>query len=765
MKNGRFGSFSVLLLLMTAFFLPALAAAQPPTATRVSVFNFGTVNIEASGYGTTVTNMLTTSLQSEASLNLMDRKELEAFLSLNDLQQNDQLENVIQIGTRLGLNVIVVGNVQKRGTIIAIHCKVVHIEQKRVIFQTQVRALGDAGLLGEVRKLGSMIVSAIAEHASRPPEDKPAMRGPVNVQKRSGNMRVSLSWEDPPDAPAAGYELFRSSTETGPFAKIGQTTRPEYLDQGLERNRTYYYKIRSFNQRGQQSDFSAVIPAETALTPNPPVILSAEAHVRSVQMIWSPSPMSSDDPLKLKGYKLYRAKIEPGPYREVANILGKDLGIGVDTTTTLDKLFKVPYLDKGLADGEDYFYRVTAYNEKNLESEYSRGVKATTIPAVSGLIAQGDLIREIRLSWNHVPSPLIKGYFVYRSLREEDDFTKIRKLDAGRARADGRIEFTDTEGLADQVRYYYRVTAVEDTEIETSPSVTVSAVTKGKPPKPEGLQAKSGLVKRVDLAWTASAQPDVAGYNVYWSKEKIGKYLMIKRIDGRTNSAFTDTGSAAPEKLADDTAYYYALTTFNKVDVESDLTDPVSATTKARPAKPLVLKAADLQVKQAPLSWDPNPEQDVEAYVVYRLEGTGGGEFSRLETVERKNTHIDKDLKDGTVYQYRIQAEDRDGLLSDLSDIVRIQTKPRPNAPSAAKGRFSGGQAELTWQPNEESDIVHYVVYEKRWYGTEKITTVKETRFSEAGPPKGKKKTYVVTAVDKDGLESDPCPELLIEGR
>jgi len=467
----------------------------------------------------------------------------------------------------------------------------------------------------------------------------------------------------------------------------------------------------------------------------------------------------------LKGYKLYRAKVEQGPYREVANILGKDLGIGVDTTTALDKLFKVPYLDKGLADGEEYFYRVTAYNEKNLESEYSRSVKGTTIPAVSGLIAQGDLIREIRLSWNPVPSPFIKGYFVYRSLREETDFTKIRKLDTAGARASGRIEFTDTEGLADHVRYYYRVTAVEDTEIETSPSVTVSAVTKGKPPKAEGLQAKSGLAKRVELAWTANTQPDVAGYNVYWSKEKIGKYLLIKRIEGQANNTFTDTGSAAPEKLADDTTYYYALTTFNKVDVESDLTDPVSATTKPRPAKPFGLKADDLQVKRAPLSWDPNPEADVEAYAVFRLEGSGGGEFSRVQTVGKTNAYIDQNLKDGTVYQYRIQAEDRDGLLSDLSDIARIQTKPRPGAPAAAKGNVSGGRAELTWQPNGEGDIVHYVVYEKRWYGTEKIATVKETRFSEAAPPKGKKKTYVVTAVDKDGLESDPCPELLIVGR
>ncbi len=760
MRQRRFGGI-FLLLWTVALFFPMPATAQPPAVTRVSIFNFGTVNIEASGYGTTVTNMLTASLQGEASLNLLDRKELEAFLSLNDLQQNDNLENVIQIGTRLGLNVIVVGNIQKRGTIIVIQCKAIHIEQKRVIFQTQVRTLGDAALLGEVRKLGAMIVTAIAESASKPAEEKPVTRGPVNVQKRSGNMRVSLSWEDPPGTTAAGYEVFRSSSEAGPYVKVSQTTRPEYLDQGLERNATYYYKIRSFNQRGQQSEFSAVIPAETALTPNPPVILSTESHVRSVLLTWSPSPMSSDDPLKMKGYKLYRAKVESGPYKEVANILGKDLGIGVDTTTTLDKLFKVPYLDKGLADGEEYFYRVTAYNEKNLESEFSRSMKATTLPAVVGLSAESDLIREVRLSWSPVPSSLIKGYFVYRSGREDADFTKIKKVEAA---GDKKIEYTDREGLADKVKYFYRVTAFEDGEIETTPSVTVSAVTKGKPAKLEGLQAKSGLVKRVDLTWTVSPDPDVKGYNIYWSKERIGKYLMIKRVDERTITTFSDTGYG-PEKLTDNTTYYYSATTFNKVDVESDLTEPVSATTKARPAKPAGLKAVDLKVKEAPLSWEPNPEKDIDAYHVYRLEGTGPGDFSRVAKVGAVSVHTDKDLKDGTVYQYRIQAEDRDGLLSDLSDVVQVRTKPRPDVPEGVHGRFSGGQAEITWQANREKDIAHYVVYEKRWYGREKITTVQETRFSEGGLGKGKKKGYFVTAVDKDGLESDPSPEILIEGR
>jgi len=62
---------------------------------------------------------------------MLDRKELEAFLSLNDLQQDDRLENVVNIGTRLGLNVIVVGDVEKKGAIILVNCKVVLIEQKK----------------------------------------------------------------------------------------------------------------------------------------------------------------------------------------------------------------------------------------------------------------------------------------------------------------------------------------------------------------------------------------------------------------------------------------------------------------------------------------------------------------------------------------------------------------------------------------------------------------------------------------------------------
>lgn len=742
----------VCLFMMTVLYLPKAVADTIPHV-KISVFNFGTVNMEASGYGTTVTNMLMNSLAAEHSLNILDRKELEAFLNLNDYQQNDNLENVVNIGTKLGLNVIVVGSIEKKGSIIIVNCKVIHIEQKRPILNTQVRSLGDVDMMKEIRKLSSLITTALSGMAMK-------QKGPVNVQKKSGNKRVFLSWDESPGMEAAGYEVFRSNSESGPFARIARITPSEYLDQDVDRNTTYYYKIRAFNNRGLQSDFSPVISAESALTPNPPVILKAEGHIRSIQLTWSPSPMASDDPLKLKGYKLYRAKTPQGPYKEVANVIGTELGIGADASTTIDKLLKVSYLSKGLVDGEDYYYRLTAYNEKNLESDFSPCVKGTTITAVSGLIVRGDLIREIKLTWTVVDSPFITGYYVYRSPSETGGFKRIKKIDA--SASEKKLNYTDNEGLSDKARYYYRVTAFEESDSETSPAVTVSAVTKGKPPTPKGLKAQNGQVKRVDLTWTINPEEEVEGYNLYWSKEKAGEYILLKRIDSRSTNSFTHNGGS--EKIEDNRTYYYTLTSFNKVDVESVRTETVSATTKPRPVKPSRLKGEALKVKQVPLSWAANPEKDIAFYHVYRSTDSRD-DFSSIAKVQGKNSYIDKELKDGFAYRYKIQAEDKDELFSDFSDSISVQTKPKPHKPSGLTGDFRDGKVDLSWKAAIEPDVTHYVVFEKGFFGLEKIDIAKKTTFSDSSLAKGKNKTYAVTSVDRDGLESEPSDEVTVTGR
>jgi TolB-like protein len=290
-------------LLAVIFFLLLICpsvAFTAPSQVRIAVFNFGTVNMEASGLGATVTNMLIGLLAEDTVLTMLDRKELEAFLSMNDLQQNDQIDNVVNIGARLGLNVVIVGSVEKKGSLIMVVCKAVQIEQKKAILSARVAAVGEPGLVGEMRKLSLQVRNAIAEQILKEKSaGAGAFGGPVEVTKRSGNRSVQLLWEPPPGAVVAGYEVFRAASEAGPFSRLAQVAKTEYVDETVEKDTPYYYKIRAYNDRGIQSEFSRVVEAKTAVTPNTPVILKTEGHVKSISLLWSPGP-GSVDPLRLK---------------------------------------------------------------------------------------------------------------------------------------------------------------------------------------------------------------------------------------------------------------------------------------------------------------------------------------------------------------------------------------------------------------------------------------------------------------------------------
>jgi len=88
--------FGVLLSWLIIFAQAGIASASEH---KLSVFNFGTVNIEASGLGTSVTNALISTLSRNPTISILDRKDLETFLNLNDLKQNDQIDNVVDIGS------------------------------------------------------------------------------------------------------------------------------------------------------------------------------------------------------------------------------------------------------------------------------------------------------------------------------------------------------------------------------------------------------------------------------------------------------------------------------------------------------------------------------------------------------------------------------------------------------------------------------------------------------------------------------------------
>lgn len=750
-----------------AFLFIILALYPRPAHTytaKIAVFNFNVLNLDARGYDATVTNTLIDFLQKTSSLNILNRKELESFLYLNDLQQNCDLSNVVTIGNRLGLDMIVAGTVKKNGPVIEILCKVVNIAEKSFVYTKKVRSFGYSGLQEGIRRLSSNISKIITikmGDAIKASSTKGRLAHPVKIVSRPGSSKIGLYWEGTPDSKFQGYKIFRSQSEEGPFVKIAQVPKNNYVDEGLEKNTAYYYRIKAFDTKGKESDFSATIRAETALTPNPPIIINTEAHVRSIKILWSPNPTKSPDPHKLMGYKVYRSKTEEGPYVDIANLTEKDLGRRIDTAGDIE------YLDRNLADGEQYYFKVSAYNEKNLESDLSSGMKGSCLPVVNGVVATGDMIRQLELRWTPTLSEDVKGYVIYRSMSPEEGFIKITTI-IGRE----TDSFIDTEGLEDKTTYYYRISLFEDNEREGSMSDVVSATTKGRPPTPRRLKAKSGMARMVKLLWNMCPEEEVKGYKLYRSTTREGEYILIKTIDNQNKNNYLDKGTSGTlfsafsggGFLKDNTTYYYKVTSYNKVDVESKPSDIVSAATKPRPIRPSGFGGESLHVKEIPLFWQPNPEDDIAEYHIFRSSGDENN-FSKIASVEGETSYVDKRLQDGREYRYKMTAEDKDNLISDFSDTITVKTKPKPRAPTGLTGRVEQGKTILNWSNNTESDIVSYNVFEKGFLGPRKVDTVKEPQCNVVSPKPGKSRNYTVTAVDKDGLESKPSQPITVVGK
>jgi len=63
----------------------------------------------------------------------------------------------------------------------------------------------------------------------------------IGTIKASGKGRITLTWAR--SAGASGFEIYRSATATGAYAKIYTTTALSYTDTNLVKGRYYYYKI------------------------------------------------------------------------------------------------------------------------------------------------------------------------------------------------------------------------------------------------------------------------------------------------------------------------------------------------------------------------------------------------------------------------------------------------------------------------------------------------------------------------------------------
>jgi len=75
---------------------------------------------------------------------------------------------------------------------------------------------------------------------------------------------VDLSWTASASPKAVGYNIYRSTSPSGPFTKINSTPvfKTKYTDTTVVSGMTYYYAATSVDSDGHESAFSEVVQVD-----------------------------------------------------------------------------------------------------------------------------------------------------------------------------------------------------------------------------------------------------------------------------------------------------------------------------------------------------------------------------------------------------------------------------------------------------------------------------------------------------------------------
>jgi len=174
------------------------------------------------------------------------------------------------------------------------------------------------------------------------------INAPTNVKPNypaSDSNTITISWDSV--SGATGYDVYRSTTESGTYTKVDSSTSTSYTNTGLSDGTTYYYKVVAKNSSGSESAQSS--PAASAITkPSTPTGLKAvtNAAANSITLTWDSVTGATE-------YRLYRSTPGSNDFQLIA------------TTSS-------PFTNNNIVAGQTYYYKVAAYNSagESVQSVY-----------------------------------------------------------------------------------------------------------------------------------------------------------------------------------------------------------------------------------------------------------------------------------------------------------------------------------------------------------------------------------------------------------
>lgn len=398
-------------------------------------------------------------------------------------------------------------------------------------------------------------------------------------------------------------------------------------------------------------------------------------------------------------------------------------------------------------------------------------------------IASGN--RQVTLSWTDTTVPAgssstTNTYNIYYSttpgVKKKNTGTSVTKI------SNVTSPYIHT-GLTNGTGYYYVITAVSPSGVESDESNEVSAIPQvNKPAAPVGLKvtANDGQVKLELLdpaTGSATTPPTGTTYNIYWSQS--GNVTLASNKIGNitfTSAGFTHTGltNSTPTNVS---TYYYAVTA-QTVDGESDLSPQVSVSvwpqasfapknavftinstsTNGQPSIPFNLSAyagnqqVTLTIPSAGASVAPNSGYfsakatyptvtygTGSAKIQYNIYWTNAllstnGKITVAQVSSGDTTFVHRALTNGTTYCYTVSAVatplDTNTFLPAFESAVLTKECVTPMARTAAvpaglTAAISNQRVSLSWNKDKSGYAgVYYNVYASSTAGIDAATMV-----------------------------------------
>lgn len=356
---------------------------------------------------------------------------------------------------------------------------------------------------------------------------------PTGIGLTAGSTGLALSWTANTEGNLAGYNLYRSTSESGTYTKVNSAllTGTSFNDTSALVGVTYYYQLRAVDVHGTEGANAIANGTRTSDTSPPatPTNPTSVGTTSSIALNWLDN-VEAD----LAGYNVYRAAAPDGPYIKLNSSL----------------LSASNYTDLAAPVGAVSYYRITAVDLTGNEStpaltDNYRPASGAVPTAPSNLRTSTVQATSITLNWDD-NSNNETGFLVERQ-NSDGSWSQIGTSNANTA------SFSVT-GLSSGVAYSFRVRAQNangPSAYSNTLSVTTTLVA---PAAPSVLSATALSATAVRLTWNDNAGNE-AGYRIE-RQTGSGAWAAIDTV-GANITLYVDY-SALPS-----TTYSYRVVAYN----------------------------------------------------------------------------------------------------------------------------------------------------------------------------------------------------------